>query len=338
MDDWMEALRGARVEPMAAAHGRIAEEVRRRRARRRTVGLGVASGATVLSVGIAAVLLPLGGTRPDDAPTPGAPATTASAVPSEAPNDGDLFSCPQRIVFRDEAVLVTEYVDASMPRWKRIYAEITAADFDGFAVHRAEIIHIGVVALVTGDVEEAERVLVGEYGVTAVEPWPPAAGSSVEDVLDLALQRAAQQALAEARRRTRGIPGSAGFGSWASEGLVIVEWKEPVPAEVRALEDLRFEGGGRIAIQGVRYSERDLNRAINRLTRARESGELNVWGFGGTHCADGRGVVVMLTPEDLGDHRAEWQEQLTEIAGMPVMVVGEGYWHNPDLATPGHPG
>lgn len=205
MDDWMDALRGARVEPLAAAHGRIAEAVRRRRTRRRTLALGVSSGATVLSVGIAAVLFPLGGAVSNDAPTPGAPASSTTAVPSETQNDEGLFSCPERIVFRDETVLVTEYVDASMPGWKRVYSEITAADFDGFAVHRAEIIHIGVVALVTGDVEEAERVLVGEYGVTAVEPWPPATGSSVEDVLDLTLQRGRKRPLP---RRGAGPAGS----------------------------------------------------------------------------------------------------------------------------------
>lgn len=320
MDEWMDSLRGARLEPTAAAQQRIAEEVRRRRRRRRTVALGVAGAVTALGVGVAAVLLPLSEDRTvvTDVPSPTAPTSG-----SEAP-DG-LFSCAtENMVFADEDLPPTGRTTSDLQEWKRVYAEITAAEFDGFAIHRAEILQIGVVVLATGDLDEARRVLVGEYGVAVVQQWPPQwRGMDEQDLLDLTVQWALDPVLATARRRTRGIPGSAGFASWTSTAAILVQWKQPVPAEVLALEDIVFKTGGRIVVKGVRYSSREVRQAQRRVHRAARLGEINAEVSMSYGCQDGEGLIVGVAPETLEGRRAALQDQLAEIAGMPVMVVPE---------------
>lgn len=225
---------------------------------------------------------------------------------------------------------IEERVAEAMPEWKRTYAEITAAEFDGFAIHRAEILHIGVVALVTGDVREAQRVLEGEYGVVAVVPWRPESnpGLDEQDLFDRAEMQALTAILDEVDRRARGIPGLLEANAIPTEGVVWVRWKEPVPPEVLALEDLEFPGGGWIMVEGARYSHRELGRASHRIQRAYDRGELDVPAFGSGGCADGSGIVVMLMPEDIGDRRAELQDQLSGIARVPVMVTDEGIYYS----------
>lgn len=324
MDEWEDALRGGELLPTGGALAQVEAEVRRRR-RRRTVGL-VTAGVVATTVAVTALAVLPGGAEPTVATDPSKERPTPAAVPdgSTGAPDPRTFSCPtENRVFTDELPADADQVQ----EWKRIYAEIVAADFDGFAVHRAEIFtSLGVYVLVTGDEAEARRVLVDEYGVSVVWLWEPdvwGPGSEEEIIHLMADEEAFQPMMQEVKRRTRGLEGSGGIAYWISSGAILVQWKKPVPAEVYALEDIEFKAGGRIVVDGVDHSEKERVRAQNRVVAAFNQGTVDAdFSFAGA-CGDNSGLIVGITPDSLGKRAPELQETLAGIAGMPVMVVAE---------------
>lgn len=322
-DDWTDALRRAEgaLRPAPQAVTEIEEEVRRRRRRRRTLAAAACGSALVVALAFAAVALP-GDDQPPVANDP------APVPPDEAE---ELFSCADNPVFTS----TVEPSPGMSDEWQQALEAAQDADFADFAVHTAQVTGLGVVALVTGDVDRARQVLVEEYGVTVVHPWQADVEDSGLDEqvqIEQVVQWTLDPVLREARRRTRGIEGSGGLSYWTSAGAILVQWKAPAPQEVLALEALDFASGGRIVVQEVRYSEREIQQAQDLVVDVAQSGGLGAEWTTASSCGDGSGLVVGFTPESLGDRRAELEQELARAAGMPVMVIAQ------DAPMPAGPG
>ncbi|WP_141004542.1 hypothetical protein [Nocardioides humi] len=105
-----------------------------------------------------------------------------------------------------------------------------------------------------------------------------------------------ENAMEDVRRRTRGIEGAGTVDASTTENAVIVHWKEPVPAEVRALEDLPLDHGIRVVVVGVPYSAAELARAGDQVMAAfGEDGLAGRLTFL-AQCSNGVGVTLGITP------------------------------------------
>lgn len=316
MDDdvnprWSTALRQARdgVQPTPEATDLVLQEVRRRQRRRRQTGLAGFTGVAVLAL-VAAVVA----TRSDDQ------LGEDRHVATDPNAGGDLFSCADNPVFTSTADPPNDVLD----QWKRELARIQAASFTGFTVAHAEVTGLGVIALVTGNERIGRSVLTRDYGIAAVYGWDEDAAETEVDFsgqIRQAVQWTLDPVLRAAKRGSRGVEGSSGLSYWTSSGAVLVQWKKPVPQEIRALEDLTFPTGGRIIVREVPFSEKELHAAQLQAIHAMRSGEVPGEWTTASACGDRTGIVVGVEPASLGDQRAHIQDELADIVGLPVMVV-----------------
>ncbi len=329
MDDWMDRLREQTgdVRPAGEAPDRITQELsRRRRHRNRLAGAGtVASVAVVVgAVAFAPRLLDRDATDPVD-PATSAPSTVATA-PADSGSSNLLpeFTCPlENPVFTEDP---PEPDPAMFNAYKRTYSEVVARDFEGFEVAEIEVFNAGVFALVTGNLARAEREL-GELGVAGVQLWDPSGpdvGLDAYAQLEQLIGWRLDPILRHARQATRGIPGQAGFAYWHDADAIFVQWKEPVPAEVQALEDTRFKSGGSIIVRGVTHSAADVRRAQDELQDWLVDNDWRDDWSSASSCGDFTGLVVGLTPDSLADADVPGlAREISDGVGMPVRVVPE---------------
>lgn len=246
-------------------------------------------------------------------------ALLASACGGGGGSASERFTCPRasRVLGDAPPIPDREELDAIAERVRR-------TGWDGFEVRRVEATHLGVVALVAGDLQAARRVL-AEVGAAQTHAWDDSlapvgvdAAGQVREVL----QGLLEPAVRDVRAAVRGIPGQESIALWPEAGAVLLQWKAPVPTEVRALAGRRPDGV-RVIVEPTRYSRRDIRAASERVVAAIRAGRIEVDWSTASGCADGSGLVVGVQPHSLADRAAELEAQLAEVAGMPVRVVPE---------------
>jgi len=334
-DDWMDELRGVdgTLLPTVAARAEVIEGVRRRR-RRRAIGMGVGATGTVAAL-VAAVLLLPAMVLPDDEsprPAPAALVTTpaASPTPDDAPTPWRLNGGFWEEPAPGDCPEVSRVFDASavppipdLARQQQVVTELAATDFRAFGVRHAAPTALGVVALVTGDVAVAERVLREDYGVELVHEWDrsgPDVGLDVDGQVGQVIAWQIEPVGHRLDREVRGLDGYAEIAMWQSAGGVLLSWKAPVPAEIAALAGVR-PNGVRVFVEGVPYSEQELSAARQRVQAAVDRGRVDAKISSSTFCGDQSGLVFGIPPRFLGDGKEELEQELAGIAGMPVTVV-----------------
>lgn len=275
-------------------------------------------------VGLCALVLVLTGCGRAEEPSARETGATASlSHPSDAASrrtDPAQFSCPVDGL----AALGESSPIPDIDRLTDIVEGVEQTTWHGFVVERVEATHLGVVALVSGDLDAARRSL-GGVGVAHVRRWDPSVavvGVDAAGQVQQVLQWLTEDALREVRAGTRGIEGYQSLALWTGAGAVVLQWKAPVPAAVRALGGVRPDGV-MVIVKPARFSARDVRAASARVGHAIRAGRVDAeWSTTGG-CADGSGLVVGITPDSLGDRRPALQAQLGRIAGMPVHVVPE---------------
>lgn len=306
MDEWFQELRemGDAVRARPEALMRVHRQLTRRRRQR---AIGGAAGAAAM-VGLVAVAI---GVLPDRLGSDKAPAdVTSSPSPS-----ADLFDCPRQSRVFGEAPAIPD-----RGRQQEIVETAHQHASTQFDVRRAEPTHLGVVALVSGDLAAA-RQLLPEVGVRHVYKWDPSGASvglTARAQIQQALQWLLEPAIADVRASSRGIAGNGGLALWQEAGAVLLQWKRPVPPEIQQLEGTRPDGV-RVIVDPVRFSAAETGKAGRKLFKA--GTRLDAFVTTTTGCADGSGVIAGVDPESLGDRRAELEEKMAEIVGMPVRVV-----------------
>lgn len=340
-DDWMDELRavGGSLLPTAAAREQVIEGVRRR-ARRRTIALGAGTTGTVAAVVAAVVLLPAvivpGGDSPTPAPAPATSAPAPSPRPSAPPTPWHLQGwweepapgdCPELSkIFDPEAVPPVP----NLAQQQRVVTELNDTAFKTFGVHYSVPTALGVVALATGDVAVAKRVLREDYGVELVYEWDrnrPDVGLDVDAQVAQILDWQIGPVGRRLDREVRNLEGYAEIAMWGSAGGVLLSWKAPVPAEIAALAGTR-PNGVRVFVEGVPYSEKELFAAAQRVREAASSGRVDAEISHSTYCGDQSGLRVGVLPEAAGDRKADLERRFEEIAGMPVTVVPGEVWYD----------
>ncbi len=259
-----------------------------------------------------------GAAEADPSATSGGAATAAPGAAGDA-RAPKPFACS-----RQSRVLGPPPAVPEAGRLARIVRRVDAFRGEGYEVRRAEVTHLGVVALISGNLAEARSQLPG-LGVAHVYPWDPAAASTGVDgagQVQQVLQWLLEPAVRDVRAASRGLPGSAGLALWQEAGAVLLSWKAPVPDQIAALEGRRPDGV-RVIVDPVRFSARDVRAASSRAARAIRGGPVAVDGVLTYGCADGSGLVVGVEPPALRGRRAALQARLSEAAGMPVFVVPE---------------
>lgn len=161
----------------------------------------------------------------------------------------DLFSCDRSFTRASDppADLVTQ---GGISEWAGGYVG------DGYVVRRAASSPLGLVALVAGDIGRARAELTAR-GVALVARWDD--GESTRSVtpfaqVDALVEQQLDPVLADVRERTAGLDGVFEVRPWLPNGEVVVQWAEPVPAEVSALAGER-PGRVRVAVEGVPLSQ-----------------------------------------------------------------------------------
>jgi len=211
----------------------------------------------------------------------------------------------------------------NLPQQEAAVAEITALTRDAYTVRYARPTALGVVALVMGNLEVAKAQL-KEYGVTLVYAWDTSwesegldADQRVHGVIADQLQPVAEAV----RRRFPVFDDEVGLALWVDAGGVLVQWKEPVPAEIKALEDLSYGSGAHVYVEGVRYSDPELNDASSRVFDELKGTDVEL--SSGSRCGDNSGIVIGVVPDYLRGREQELKKRFEEIAGVPVTVVPE---------------
>ncbi len=309
MDEpWFEELRdaGDSVRPTTDALPRLRDAVRRRR---RARAAGAATGAAGLVVAVIAAVSVL----------PGSPGGDADPVDSGTPSKPAVFDCSRRSLVFSEPPPIPD-----VERQKSVVAETTQSSWEGFDVRLAASTHLGVVALVKGDLDAA-RAALPDVGVAHVYPWDDSAASAgvnAQGQVQQVLQWLLEPAVRDVRNAYRGVPGFESLGLWQEAGAVLLQWKAPVPDEIAALAGVRPDGV-RVIVEPTRFSAHELRVAGQKAADASLEGRLDADWTSSYGCADGSGLVVGIEPESLADRRVTLQEALEAIAGMPVRVVPE---------------
>lgn len=193
--------------------------------------------------------------------------------------------------------------------------------WETFTVEYARPTHLGLVILAAGDVEAARDSLADE-GVALVAEYGAQddleSGVDVEHEVSLVMSDQLRPVADLVRRRTRHLAGRGQIAPWLDAGAVLVQWAEPVPEAVRALETLRPQSGATVIVEGVPFSERRLMRAQDELSeRLRGTTDLTLV----SRCGDGSGLVVGIDPSTLGDRAPALRDEYSRVAGLPVTVV-----------------
>jgi hypothetical protein len=277
--------------------------------RRHVVATAVAACGVL---GVVIVGSAMGGGREGSTPRLGAGAS--------APSAAARFTCPElNRVFTDKVPSIADLAEQSALRDR-----VRATSWSGFSVEVIEPTHLGLIALVTGDVAAAQREL-GQLGVRHVHDrsvfYPEI--DQPQDQIDLAIEWLLEPASNDVRRRLRGIAGAGDPALWQKAGALVLQWKRPVPAEVLALAGRRPDGIT-IYVDPVRFSTKELNAARDRLdpvlAKRYADGIDFTWSQSG-NCADNSGIQIGVVPSSLGDQRAQLQIALSKAAGVPVQVL-----------------
>jgi len=335
-DDWSDELGrlAESIAPMPAATALVHEQVRRRQRRRAVVAVlaSAAAVAAVAGTGFAlsrpSAVAPAGPVAQSSSPT--TVETTSPSGPGpqpfllddfwEEPKPGD---CPElsKVFDPDAAPPIPDLAEQ-----QRIVQEISAQVRNAYQVRFAQATPLGVVALVTGNVDFAKEQL-GDAGVSLVYEWDrsgPEVGLDEEGQVGQVLAWQLDPVVRDVRRRVQGISADGGEGDgelalWTNAGAVLLQWKEPVPDDVLALGDLEYAHGVHVVVEGVRYSPSELHRAMRTvMDRARAQGiEAN----SGSGCGDLSGIVIGVGADDLRGHEDELREEFADWAGIPVTVI-----------------
>lgn len=307
MDEWMDALRraGGAVRPGHGATEQVVASVARRR-RRRGALTTLAAAAAVGGIIVGGVLLPADREKPEQGVA--RPSVTKTAQPGRmgCPTEDRVFS------------KVPPFPD--LAEQQRVVAAIKRPDWKGFGVRHAAPSALGPVALVAGDLATARRAL-SKQGVAVVEKWDPSmaeVGVDADGQISQAVHWRLDVIVQDVRRRIRGVPGHAGIGIWEHNGAILLRWKAPVPDRIKALESLRFKGGGRVIVAESTYSEADFERAVKAVF-ASKVGPVH----GARFCEEDQAIGLSVEPEVLRDRKDGLERQLTRIAGMPAIVIPE---------------
>ena len=298
------------VRPTGPATRRVINGLRRRRRVRRALAV---SAATVAVVAVVGGITWAG--RPDEGPIPvtSSPTTT----PSTDPTDATPFTCAvDSIIDRVPPPIADADEQAAL------IAEVDGRGFQNFTVLRLEATHVGVVALVDGDVESARTVLGGE-GIWHVYPVPSTLTES--GLVRIVQQEVVRAALNRLQRDLGDRPGFAGLLQWPDAGSVQIFWKGAAPADVEAWVGTRV---GHVLVEpvtSVPWTGEDLRRAQGRLADAVTDGGFPGLPFVWTsvfRCDDYTGLVLGVTTDN-ARKREEIAERAAQTAGVPVMVVEE---------------
>lgn len=322
-DDWMDALRRSAddVRPVGDVVTPVRDGVRRRRRRRAGVG---AAGAAAVVVVTAVAVAALPGSDRGAAPTP--PVATERPPASDEPADPDPqaeFSCPMMSRVFDQTPPIPDLAEQQA-------VVDTLSRFSSIRVRHAEPTAMGVVALVddtSGDTDHlAEPDVVDRLkraGAAYVYEWDSIAADTDLDAsgqVGRVLGWQVQPAVGEVRAAIRGVPGFSELAVWNDAGAILLNWKEPVPAEIEALEGQTFQGV-RVLVDPVRYSHAEVRRAQARLQTWVEDSSLGREWSSSYACADGSGLVVGIRSRSA--HRPGLAGEISDAVGMPVMVVPE---------------
>jgi len=303
LGDWSTELTrlAGSVRPTPKAGLLVRTGIRRRQ--RRRAALAVGSSAAVVAV-VAGSTFAL--TRPSALePAPAAPTTS------------ELFSCDVDWRRPADPPPIDDLAEQQVT-----IDSIEATSWEGFSIHYVRPTHLGVVALIDGDLEAARAQLM-QAGASYVFTWDPTMEQARVDAtgqIQMATQSELNAVLHEITPIRFRVEGYAGTALWHDAGAVILMWRAPVPAEVAALEGVRADGV-RVVVWPTTYSSRDISMARGRVMDAFRWGEVTEqWSTSGS-CPDRSGVLIGIRPPLSAERRAELQEQLSRIAGMPVMVV-----------------
>lgn len=313
MDErWMDELRAldGALQSSPQVMTQVTERLRTRR--RRRAMLGTTGVACLIGGLVAAVSLSSGAANDRRQPIAGQSPTTE---PTNA-----LVTCPTSATqpfkpYGDPPPI------SDVNEQENLVREITAVAWKVGSVEHAEPSHLGVVALVNGDVQEMKRIL-QRRGVSHVFRWDPTmkdAGVDGHGQIEQALQWVIGPAVSYLQKLAHG-EGQAGVGYWQDAGAAVLRWKVPIPAKIKALAGTRPDGV-RVIIDPVPYSSRDILRAGNAARQA--GGRLGVHVQTTHECPDGSGLIVGIAPESLGNRTAELEQKLTNAVGMPVKVTAE---------------
>jgi len=333
------------VQPTPEAAASVRAGIKRRQSRRTALAVAGSAAAVVVVASSAFALsrpsaqdpvTPAASTSSPASPS-GTPSSSPSTSPSysiwEEPAPGD---CPQynKVFDPDAAPPILD-----LAAQQQLVAQLEKTRFQGFEVHRAEPTPIGVgVLVVTDDVPAARELLEREYGAAMVGGWNPHApapgfGIDLHTSIDQMLGWELDPVVRWVQGQARGYAGSAGIALWRDAGAVLLQWKDPVPAEIVALAGSR-PNGVEVVVEGVRYSDRETLDAGRRVFDAFRSGEVEGKVSMTSGCGDQSGLVVGIPPGVLGDRKEEFERLLEPIAGMPVTVVEEEM----PVALTGNPG
>ncbi|GAA5141356.1 hypothetical protein GCM10023340_02950 [Nocardioides marinquilinus] len=244
-------------------------------------------------------------------PTVVAPSTSAQAVAPPS-SGGQRFACagdrwgPPRPL-------------PAAARQQRVAERVRGREGDGWTVRRVRPTHLGVLALVSGDVDAATSALPRvDHVISWTGGWlsdfPPSMRMGV------AVSRFLDPVVNDVMRRTRGVPGRGGLAIWVDGTAVVMTWRAPVPRQVRRLAGVR-PNGVEVRIVPRPYSQSDFHRAIDRLTDFLDERDEPWTEVGACHSERGLSLHVPGRPDRLGVTDAE----LLEAAGMPVKVR-HGYY------------
>ncbi len=322
-DDLTRRLRAhsesARTTP--GATDRIGEAVAARRRRRHALTTGAAALTVAGVVGVAA----LAGPGLDSArPTTGGSVTPTTEGSSPTSGSGYTgYTCP-----RSESV--TERVPPPIPdlaEQQAVAAEIEATAWKTMHVKVARPSPLGVVALVERTdmtLEQARSILVNEHGAALVHDWDPG-GPEVGLDADNQVTQVLSWEIDEVMPVVRPLRQREGFVNlwvWPDAASIQVFWHGEVPSDVQAMVGDLGNGVRLDPLIPTDWSRSRLASAQGTVTDAVSSGEyVDRWASVGI-CHDYSGLVAGV-PVRSAERRSALSAQLSDLAGLPVMVVDE---------------
>ena len=294
--NWEDRLRSSirSTRAVSAVVPLVEHVVSRRRVRRRLLSAaGAATAAAIVAVSVGLL-----GNAPTTAARPG------PVAPLSVPATAD-FAC-------DNSGFGDATID-ELEQQQDIAAAALLVDDERFTVLRAEPSALGVVAVVSGDVDAAREALPAVQMIVADIPELAEIGDTIMGVQSL-LKPVSQQI----HRAIGEDPGFLQTAFWNEAGAVVVAYKAPIPETVEALAGTR-PNGVQVLIQPTRYGGADLDRASLTLMNAADLKVTVV-----SQCSDGSGLKVGVESLE-GDDKAVVAANLSERVGIPVEVSVGSY-------------
>jgi hypothetical protein len=184
----------------------------------------------------------------------------------------------------------------------------------GFVVVLAAPTHLGVVALVDGDLAAARRALPRVSHVVPLTPRLRVLADPDQQLLATVATLLAP-AVRDLERVTARLGGGRAIVPWVAGGSIVVGWSSPVPARIRALAGERADGV-RVIVEEGGYSASRMQGAVHRAVRALR--RIGVRGpIDGFPCLDGSGIQLSV---EAGRSRSEIERVVGRVVAMPVDV------------------